>query len=254
MASWGPLTKTGVGVTWVVAGRGRLRLNDTEWELNPSPCFCIHGADQVWTCIPASGAVVVTRAFWFGGPGLDGWLDALNVNRQPQFRLPRPARIHRAYRTMLQLVRHRPPNWEWKVHLLLVATLGEFLRARQLLAPVVRAQPPAITQVLNAIESDPTRDWKSSELAAAVRMSDTAFRILFRKTMHESPHAYLQRARLALARELLMDPTLRIKEIARRLHFSSGYYFSNFFRQHAGVRPTEFRQHLGIKSNDQRNT
>ncbi len=242
-----PFTKPGACVTWFKSGHGRLRFNDAEWQVAPGPTFLFYGTEHPRLYIPAPGETLISEAFWFSGPGLDGWLEALDANRQPQFRLRRPERIHAAYRTMWKLAHRRPPNWEWKIHLVLVSVLGEFLVARKLLTPPEPALPPTITAVLNAIESDPARDWKTTELAGIVRMSYSAFRTQFRAALNESPHAYLQRARLDLARELLADPGLRIKEIARRLHFSSEYYFSNFFHQHAGVTPTEYRQTLRVK-------
>jgi AraC-like DNA-binding protein len=40
---------------------------------------------------------------------------------------------------------------------------------------------------------------------------------------------------------LLADYSLTVKEVAERLNFSSEYYFSHFFRNAAGISPTEFR-------------
>jgi len=242
-----PFTKPGACVSWITSGHGRLRINDAEWHVAPGPDFLFYGTDQPRQFIPAPSERLVNRAFWFGGPGLGGWLEELNVKRQPQFRLRHPGRIHAAYRAMWKLARRQPANWEWKIHLRLVTVLGEFLAARKLLTPRQPSLPPAIITVLNAVETDPARDWKTTELAEIVQMSYTAFRTQFSAALNESPHAYLQRVRLDLARELLADPSLRIKEIARRLHFSSAYYFSNFFHQHDGVTPTEFRAHLAVR-------
>jgi len=239
-----PFQKPGVGVTWVKSGRCQLRLDDTLWDWKPEPCFWFYGTQQERFFKPVSDEPVLTRAFWFGGPGLDGWLEALDVKRQPHFRLRYPERIYRAYHAMMRLARKRPPNWEWKVHQHLASVLGEFLLARKLLLRDGNPLPPPIAQALDAVEADPARDWKTSELATAARMSYTAFRILFRDAMHESPHAWLQRIRLDQAREMLTDPKLRIKEIARRLHFSSDHYLSNFFHKHTGLSPTHFRRQL----------
>jgi len=83
-----------------------------------------------------------------------------------------------------------------------------------------------------------------SELANRAGLSESTFRARFRKAMHEAPHHYVQRCRLDLARELLSDPNLRIKEIAKQLQFSNEDYFARFFRKLTGVSPTKFRKHL----------
>ena len=73
-------------------------------------------------------------------------------------------------------------------------------------------------------------------------MSERAFRALFQACMHEPPHAYIQRVRLTLARNMLVNRRLLIKEIAGRLSFSSEDYFRRFFHRHTGLTPTQFRQ------------
>ena len=64
----------------------------------------------------------------------------------------------------------------------------------------------------------------------------------FQRAQGETVHAFLQRTRLDLARRLLSDRRLAIKEVAQRLHFSSEFHFSRFFHRGAGMSPTRFRE------------
>jgi len=125
--------------------------------------------------------------------------------------------------------------------------LEQFLDVRCPSDAAAKRVPDEITRVLEHIAANPARDWSVRELAALVGVSSSGFRAQFRGVMNESTHAYLQRARLDLARELLADENLRVKDVAEKLHFSSEYYFSHFFRQHTGVSPTEFRRHLELE-------
>ncbi len=243
---FGPFAKPGAGVVWIRSGQGQLRIGDATWTLKPGAHFWFYGAQQPRIVSPAPGGTMTTRSIWFAGPGLDGWLEELDVGHQPYLRLPHPHRVYRAYRSLRQLARRQPPNWEWQVHVILNAVLRDFLLTRNLLARDRQSLPEAIRRVLDAIALDPVRDWKASELAALAGMSCSGFRSRFRETLKKAPHEYLQQARLDLARELLADPKTRIKEIARKLHFSSDHYFSNVFHQHTGFSPTDFRQHLGL--------
>lgn len=245
---FGSFEKPGAGMFWVVSGHGQLRVGLGTWELRPGPYLWFYGTHRLRVFTPAPGETLVTRTLWFGGPGLEAWLEELDVAQRPEFRLRRPSVVHRAFAQLLRLIQRKPPMWEWKAHLALTSILDEILVARNLLGQEVRTLPREITQVLNAIEADSSRDWKASELAARAGMGYSAFRVMFRNFMRETPHEYIQRARLDLARELLADRHLRVKEVAQRLHFSSEYYFSNFFRQKTGVSPTEFRSHLGLEN------
>jgi AraC-like DNA-binding protein len=227
--------KPGAGLSWVVAGRGRLRLGAQTWELQPPPHFCLYSAGQPRTFIPTSARRLVTRLVWFGGPGLEAWLEELDVAHHPLLVLPRPAVIYRAYDRLLRLARRRPPKWEWEVHTTLLRVLQELLVARGLLGLDKDVLPREITQALNAIEADPARDWRAHELAAQAGLSYSAFRARFRQHMQETPHEYIQRTRVDLARQLLADQRLRVKEVAQRLHFSNEHYFSSFFRSQTGI-------------------
>ena len=242
------MAKPGACFFWIHSGLGRMRLQDLELDLKPGPDCWLYSLGRTRVFTPVSDPGFVSRTFCFGGPGLEAWMEELDAIRRPQFRLQHPVRMRQAYHKMLRLVRRRPTDWEWKVHVQLGAVLGELLRARGLSRREdIPPAPSAIAKALDAIEAEPTRDWKARELATLAGMSYTSFAESFAKTMQELPHAYLQRVRLDLAREMLVDPNPLIKEIASRLHFSSEYYFSNFFYKHTGVRPTEFRQHLRLR-------
>jgi AraC-like DNA-binding protein len=64
----------------------------------------------------------------------------------------------------------------------------------------------------------------------------------FQSARGETLHEFLQRTRLDLARRLLGDQRLAIKEVAQRLNFSSEFHFSRFFHRGAGMSPTQFRE------------
>jgi two-component system response regulator YesN len=57
---------------------------------------------------------------------------------------------------------------------------------------------------------------------------------------------YLRRLRIELARELLADPSLSIKEVAARTGFTEPNHFSRVFSRIDGVPPTAFREALLI--------
>lgn len=53
---------------------------------------------------------------------------------------------------------------------------------------------------------------------------------------------YVNRRKVELAKELLVDPQLSIKEIAERTGFSYSYYFSKIFKKYENISPGEFRE------------
>ncbi|MGG6309423.1 helix-turn-helix domain-containing protein [Paenibacillus macerans] len=73
-------------------------------------------------------------------------------------------------------------------------------------------------------------------------MSRGHFFELFRKSAGCSPVQYMNRFRIARAKEDLLHTRLSITEIAEKHHFSSVHYFSRLFRRETGQSPREFRQ------------
>lgn len=65
---------------------------------------------------------------------------------------------------------------------------------------------------------------------------------LFRAAFGVSPKAYWTRHRLGMAQAMLTGTAMPIGDIADRLGFSDIYYFSRWFRQHAGATARSFRQ------------
>lgn len=63
-----------------------------------------------------------------------------------------------------------------------------------------------------------------------------------KKETGKTAREYIDEQIFKLAKTLLLQEELRIKEIAWQLSFNETAHFSNFFRRHAGVAPGEFRK------------
>ena len=67
------------------------------------------------------------------------------------------------------------------------------------------------------------------------------FRKMFRREFHMPPHTYLIQKRLNTAKELLLDDTLSIQEIASRTGYPDSFSFSKQFKKYTALTPREFR-------------
>ena len=68
---------------------------------------------------------------------------------------------------------------------------------------------------------------------------------LFRQHLGCSPLAYLQRARLGRAKQLLVDTDLPVPEVARHSGFRDGEHLAKVFRQLGQGTPQEYRRQFG---------
>lgn len=82
------------------------------------------------------------------------------------------------------------------------------------------------------------------ELAERVGYTEYYFARKFKAEVGVSVNAYIRRARVQYAKELLSGTQLTIEEIGARLHFCSRSYFSGAFRELEGMTPSEYREKM----------
>jgi AraC-like DNA-binding protein len=85
------------------------------------------------------------------------------------------------------------------------------------------------------------------QAARAACLSRYHFHRLFREVFGETPNLYLQRKRLARARELLKTTDRTITAISLDVGFESSTSFSALFRRNFGCSPREFRSLFFLK-------
>ncbi len=234
--------KPGAFLFYILAGEGVLEVAPGTCRLAPGPRCWLLDLSQPRTYRPAAGQRLTTDGVRFGGPGLDDWLDRLGADSEFTFKDADGFNtIRRTHKKLIALVRHRPGGYEWQIHLLMNQILGILLHERKLLSAPPQPAPAAITRVTEAVRGHPDRNWTARELAALAGVSYSALRAMFKQSQQETLHDFLQRSRLDQARHHLGDARLSVKDVARKLNFSSESYFSHFFHQATGMSPTQFR-------------
>jgi len=235
--------KAGMHLFWVVRGSGTLETGDTRLALAPGRGCWLVDLRQARSYLPQDGKRLETVGFRFHGPALEAWREALGEDAAFVFREEREfAILRRAQRLLLKLARQRPVDWEWRVHETINEVLGRLAQMRRLFQASPMKEPEPVRRVLEVVLAEPDRDWQAAALARISGVSYSRLRDLFKASRAETLHDFLQRIRLDEARRLLGDSRLTIKEVAARLHFSSEFYFSHFFRKASGMSPTQFRR------------
>lgn len=104
--------------------------------------------------------------------------------------------------------------------------------------------PDGLGHVLSWIETNLAQPLRVADLAGKAVMSERTFQRAFRAATSLSPRAYVIRARLAHAAELLATagPRETVTGIALRCGFDDSNYFSRSFRRFAGHTPTAYRK------------
>jgi transcriptional regulator GlxA family with amidase domain len=100
---------------------------------------------------------------------------------------------------------------------------------------------PAVHKVQDAIARNPAADWTAEKLATVACMSARNLARLFAEHAECSPLDYVQRLRVALAREMVMNSDLALERVAERSGFSSAHHLRRVWRRWEHVPPTEYR-------------
>jgi len=131
-------------------------------------------------------------------------------------------------------------------------------RALEILASALQAREeslcrksPHVEAVQLAFLEHPGRKWTLKSAASRVAVSPYHLARLFRAETGLSMHAYLTRARVLRAIEILFDPDDDVTSIAYELAFSSHSHFTNVFRRLTGITPSDLRRRasVGLRTN-----
>ena len=100
---------------------------------------------------------------------------------------------------------------------------------------------PAVHRVQDAIAKNPALDWSSTRLAAVACTSPRNLTRLFAEHAGCSPLDYVQRLRIALARELVTHSELDLEHVAERAGFTSAHQLRRVWRRWESRSPAAHR-------------
>ena len=129
-------------------------------------------------------------------------------------------------------------------HLLSIFADHLAMKSNQIAVQRANAEPPVITKAKQFIEEHHTEDLTLSQVAQAVHTSVFYFCKLFKKATDINFTEFVSRTRVEKAKNLLLNPNLRVSEIAYEVGFQSLTHFNRVFKKIVGRSPTEFREQL----------
>lgn len=137
-----------------------------------------------------------------------------------------------------------PKQYESVLRLLTIFAQHLSLVSNQLLVSRSNSEPPAITRAKKFIEEHQAEEISLGDVARAVNTSTFYFCKMFKKATGLNFTDYQSRVRVEKAKNLLLNPNMRISEVAFAAGFQSLSHFNRVFRRIAGESPTAFREKL----------
>jgi len=118
------------------------------------------------------------------------------------------------------------------------------LLTNQIIVQQEKAEPPVITRAKHFIHEHQDEDLSLGQVAKAVNTSTFYFCKLFKKATGVNFTEYVSRVRIEKAKGLLLNPNLRVSEIAYEVGFQSLTHFNRVFKKLMGQSPTQYRAQL----------
>lgn len=137
-----------------------------------------------------------------------------------------------------------PRQHESAVKLLTIFAQHLAMISNQVLLQQKNAEPPVITRAKEYILEHMAEDLSLGRVAKAVNTSTFYFCKVFKKYTGINFTDYLSRVRIEKAKNLLLNPNLRVSEIAFEVGFQSLTHFNRVFKKILGQSPTQYRAQL----------
>ncbi|WP_455383092.1 helix-turn-helix domain-containing protein [Salinispira pacifica] len=105
-----------------------------------------------------------------------------------------------------------------------------------------RAVPPAVQRTAAFIDQHYAQEMSLEQLAGLAGQSVSHLSRVFKQHTGMAPVEYITAVRIRRSKELLVHPTLSIKEISVRCGYTDPTYFTRVFRRAEGMSPSEYRE------------
>ena len=152
-----------------------------------------------------------------------------------------PAKLEQAYFNTRVV-----PNRQHEAVVKLLSIFAQHLSmlSNQVVLQQDNAEPPVITRAKEFIQEHQTENLRLGHVAKAVNTSTFYFCKMFKKVTGINFTDYLSRVRIEKSKNLLLNPNLRVSEIAFEVGFQSLTHFNRVFKKILGQSPTEYRAQL----------
>lgn len=184
------------------------------------------------------------REYWvgFAGPGFNKIFNAGFFADREIFRVSKEIRMRGLFEELIGAAQENGPALQQtlaaQANLILAHVYASTMQHRP---GTAKSATCMVQRACEMMQAPDTCMLSLEETARRLGTSYSSFRRTFREHTGSSPHQYRLRLKMSLARDLLLNTRLSVKEIAFRSGFEEEQYFCRFFRKTMGRTPSSFR-------------
>jgi len=128
----------------------------------------------------------------------------------------------------------------------ILAIFGELLsiKSNQIVVAQSNEEPPVVTKAKKIVEDRHAEELSLGQVAQEVHVSTFYLCKLFRKATGMTFTEFVSRTRMEKAKNLLLNPNLRVSEIGYEIGFQSLTHFNRVFKKMVGESPSNYRAQI----------
>jgi AraC-like DNA-binding protein len=149
-------------------------------------------------------------------------------------------------RLIERFMQERSTNDAFRIHAMLLELTGLTLMRLPRESPQARLAHERLVPALELLDEQAVKHPSLSDIARTVNLSPEHFHRLFHAAFHATPYQYAHARRMTLAKSLLSEGLVSVKEVAERCGYDDPFYFSRVFRHYFGASPGRVRRGLAI--------
>ena len=107
---------------------------------------------------------------------------------------------------------------------------------------IEKKAPDIAEKMRDFLNENTVNKFKIEDLCEYVSKSESHTIRIFKEAYGITPYAYILGKKISLAKDLLINTNLSIKQISSNLNFTDEYYFSNIFKNKVGLSPNNYRK------------
>ncbi|MBR5507610.1 MAG: helix-turn-helix domain-containing protein [Clostridia bacterium] len=248
--SYRPTGRTDYLLLLVTSGIYEAYLKDTK-HICPAGTVIFYGPNNLQRYAHLLDTVPASMWIHFSGKETENLLKRLNLSTENIYKISQPDNLSKLITEMITEIQAKNKFYIESASLMLQNIL---LYVAKNSTPSYSTQatpeninnydikvPSDVAKIITYFNEHYNETLEINEIAEQLRISHCRFIQLFKKFDSVTPKQYIINLRIRKAKELLVNSTLSINEIASEVGYPNALYFSRIFKKNTGLSPTDYR-------------
>lgn len=231
-------------LVYVVSGEGTFTSEANSCKVKPgSAMLVLPGLKHAYFPLRESG----WREYWVGFKGtyFSRLLDEGILSPEKIFfDIGINDRMLSVFNQIIEEINTQRPFYQMKVSSCVLSLISEVL-AKENRKEQAGYYESIVARAKNLMEANVCGNVILSDIYEELGISASRLNDIFMAHLSMTPYQYYISAKIRMAKELLEQKILEIKEVAYRIGFDDQYYFSRLFKSKTGLSPTQWRKKIG---------